>query len=395
MPIACLVVPALALTCELAGRPQLHDRPVVLSDDAGLRVAQLTDPAARRNVRPGQTLREAAALCPQITVLAPHPARYRRVAAALRDAMAGISPIVEQPEPGAVFADLRGLHLLYPRPGDVERAILQAAPPSLPARLGIAGERFTAGVAARSAAPGDAQRVPAGASAAFLADKPTAWLPLPPGDQARLQLFGIHTMGALAALPRHAVAAQFGADGESAWLAAGGADPSPVVPDPFVQAAVVERSHAEPPLVSRDAILHSAQQLLRRALRHPRASGRFVRRLRLRVVMEEERLWERSQALREPTSDRERLWLPIRAALERAQWDAPVVEMELELGALTAESGRQPSLFRDAARRRAQLQEMARHLTAQHGRSPLSQIVAVEPWSRIPERRYALMDYDP
>ena len=129
MPIACLVVPALALTCELAGRPQLHDHPVVLSDDAGLRVAELTDPAARRNVRPGQTLREAAALCPQITILAPHPARYRRVAATLRDAMAGISPIVEQPEPGAVFADLRGLHLLYPRPGDVERAILQAAPP--------------------------------------------------------------------------------------------------------------------------------------------------------------------------------------------------------------------------------------------------------------------------
>ena len=108
---------------------------MVLSDDAGLHVAQLTDPAARRNVRPGQTLREAAALCPQITILAPRPARYRRVAAALRDAMAGISPIVEQPEPGAVFADLRGLHLLYPQPrrrgaGDpAGRAAVPARPP--------------------------------------------------------------------------------------------------------------------------------------------------------------------------------------------------------------------------------------------------------------------------
>ncbi|PZC50350.1 MAG: DNA polymerase-4/protein ImuB [Chloroflexi bacterium] len=395
MPVACLVVPSLALACELAHRPQLQDHPVVLTDAAGLRVAELTAPAAQRNVRPGQTLREATALCPRITILEPHPAQNRRFADALRDAMASVSPIVEQPEPGAVCADLRGLDLLYPQPGDVERAILQAAPPAPAARLGVADERFTAYVAARSAQQGQAHRVPAGQSAAFLADKPTAWLPLPPDDQERLHLFGIHTIGALAELPRHAVAAQFGLAGETAWLAASGADPTPVAPDPFVHTAVVESSRAEPPLVSREAILHSTQQLLRRALRHPRASGRFVRRLRLRLVMEEDRLWERSQALREPMSDRDRLWLPIRSALERAELAGPVVELELELGALTAESGRQPSLFRDGARRREQLNEMARHLKAQHGRSPLSQIVPLEPWSRIPERRYALMDYDP
>lgn len=400
MPVACLVVPSLALACELAQRPQLQDHPVVLTDEAGLRVAELTASAAQRSVRPGQTVREATALCPRITILEPHPAQNRRVADALRDAMASVSPIVEQPEPGAVFADLQGLDLLYPQPGDLERAILQAAPPAPAARLGLANERFTAYVAARSAQPGAAQRVAPGQSAAFLAGKPIAWLALPPDDQERLQLFGIETIGALAALPRHAVAAQFGRAGEIAWQAATGADPTPIAADPFVHTAVVESSRAEPPLVSQEAILHSTQQLLRRALRHPRASGRFVRRLRLRIVLEDDRLWERSQALREPMSDRDRLWLPIRSALARAELAAPVVEIELELGALTAESGRQPSLFRDAARRREQLNEMARHLQVQRdttwrGRSPLSQIVELEPWSRIPERRYALIDYDP
>jgi hypothetical protein len=29
------------------------------------------------------------------------------------------------------------------------------------------------------------------------------------------------------------------------------------------------------------------------------------------------------------------------------------------------------------------------------GHSPVAQVVGVEPWSRLPERRYALMDYDP
>ena len=395
MAIACLVVPSLALACELVERPQLQGRPVALTDEAGLRVAQITPEAGRRSVRPGQTLREATALCPQIAILEPHPARHRRVADALCEALGGVSPIVEQAEPGTVFADLSGLDLLYPQPGDVEQAILRAAPQTPPARVGVAGERFTAYVAARSAPRQRFLRVPPGESAAFLADKPVAWLPFTTDDRERLRLFGIETIGALAALPRHAVAAQFGTRGEAAWLAAGGADPTPVAPDPFLHMSVVESSPADPPLVSREAVLHNAQQLLRRALRHPRASGRFVRRLRLRAVMEEDQLWERSQALREPMSERARLWLPIRSALERAEFSGPIVELELELGALTAESGRQPSLFRDAARRREQLDEMARHLKVQHGRSPLAQIVEVEPWSRIPERRYALMDYDP
>jgi len=395
MAIACLVVPSLALACELVERPHLQDAPVALTDDAGLRVTQITPQAGQRSVRPGQTLREATALCPQIAIIEPHPARHRRIANALRDALSSVSPIVEQAEPGAVFADLTGLDLLYPHPGDIEHAILHAAPDAPPARVGVASERFTAYVAARSAPPQQSLRIPPGESAAFLAAKPVTWLPFTPDDRERLRLFGIETIGALADLPRHAVAAQFGARGDVAWLAASGADPTPILTDPFVHLSVVESSPADPPLVSREAILHSAQQLLRRALRHPRASGRFVRRLRLRAVMEDEQLWERSLALREPMSDRERLWLPIRSALDRTEFGRPIVELELELGALTAESGRQPSLFRDTARRREQLNEMARHLKAQHGRSPLAQIVELEPWSRIPERRFALMDYDP
>ena len=38
---------------------------------------------------------------------------------------------------------------------------------------------------------------------------------------------------------------------------------------------------------------------------------------------------------------------------------------------------------------------MVRHLKVRYGQSPLARVVAVEPWSRIPERRLALMDYDP
>jgi len=36
-----------------------------------------------------------------------------------------------------------------------------------------------------------------------------------------------------------------------------------------------------------------------------------------------------------------------------------------------------------------------RQLKVRFGRSPMTQVVEVEPWSRLPERRFALMDYDP
>ena len=142
--------------------------------------------------------------------------------------------------------------------------------------------------------------------------------------------------------------------------------------------------------------MFAIEQLLIRALRHPRALTRFVRYVRLRVTSEDEQLWERLRVTREPVGDRERLRQAIRPVLEHAEYPGPVSAVELELGGLTAESGRQPSLFdRERVWHREQMDEMVRHLKVRYGESPMARMVEVEPWSRIPERRWALMDYDP
>ncbi|MBT5772953.1 MAG: hypothetical protein HOH95_01100 [Dehalococcoidia bacterium] len=81
--------------------------------------------------------------------------------------------------------------------------------------------------------------------------------------------------------------------------------------------------------------------------------------------------------------------------IEYAEFPGLIAELELELSGLTAEQARQAGLFTDHARRREQLDDMVRQLKTRFGRSPMTQIVEVEQWSRLPERRYALMDYDP
>lgn len=435
MSIACLLVPSLALTCELVERPQLVGRPVALADEAGLRVYEATPEARQRGVRAGMTLREAVALCPALAVLEQRPARIVRAAERLVEAVEQVSPLVEEVEPGVVLADLVGLEGLYPDPGQLAAALLEATPPELRPRLGIAEERFTAIAAADAAGaapePGlpppdlrpdprgvfdmtpsplvegatartavlDATprwvRVAPGESADFLAAHPARLLPLDVAALAQLALFGIRTVGEFAALPRHAVAAQFGTAGDRAWLAATGADPTPVRPRPYARERVIERSQAEPPLVSRESMALHARQLLQRAMRQPRASRRFVRFVRLRVVTDDDRLWEKSQTLREPTGDRDRLLIVLHSFIEYSEFPGPISELELELGGLTAEQARQSGLFLDHARRREQLDQMVRQLKVRFGRSPMTQVVEVEPWSRLPERRFALMDYDP
>ena len=400
MPIyACLLIPSLALQCALAEEPGLPGRPVALADEDGLRVAEATIEARERGVQAGQPLREAVALCPALTVLEPHPMRVARSAEAMVEVLHAVSPLVEEAASGEVYADLLGTEGLYPRPELLEQALRAEAELRLPAALrpalGIAGARFTARVAAHAAGPGCTLRVADAEAAAFLADRSAALLPLDREAHATRQMLGLTTIGSFATLPRHAIEAQFGVAGGLAWLAARGADPSPVRPRFVPEEQVEERVQAEPPLISREAILRTVEQLLGRAMRQQRAHQRFVRVLRLRVVTEDGRLWQRVQALKEPTGDRERLWVTLRTLLEVADFGGPVAELSLSLGGLTAESGRQGGLFQDRARRREELDQMVRHLKVRYGQSPIARVVAVEPWSRIPERRHALIDYDP
>ncbi|MPZ98670.1 MAG: DNA polymerase Y family protein [Dehalococcoidia bacterium] len=394
--VACLAIPSLAFQCELAGRPGLQGAPVALSDEARGRVADANREAAAHGVRAGMTLRDAVGLCPTLHVLEPRPAHVARYADALVEVMAAVSPLVEAAEHGIVFADLRGTEGLYPAIQDVQRAVFAGVPAALAPRLGIAGHRLTALVAATRAGPGATVHVTTEDAAAFLAPEPVSCLPLSVEAVERLRLLGIDTCGQFAALPRHAVEAQFGFEGGAAWLAACGEDPRPLYPRPWERERVVEQVQAEPPLVSRESVLHALEQMLGRALRHPRARHRFVRQVRLRGETERGGLWEREQVLREPVGDRARLWTLLRSLVEYATFPGPLSLVTLELSGLTRESGRQRSLLDvEQTRRREQLDEMVRHLKVRFGASPIARVVDVEPWHRLPERRYALLEYDP
>jgi DNA polymerase-4/protein ImuB len=248
--------------------------------------------------------------------------------------------------------------------------------------------------AAVTSAPGEACVVPAGRETAFLSPLDISLLPCSPDTLRRLELLGLRTIGDLAALPLGAVQAQFGPEGRRLWELAHGLDREPLRPRRHEESASERLTFSEP-TVSTGALLTAGRQLLSRLFRQPALHGRAVRQMRLRAALSDGRSWERTVTFREATADRDQMLYVLRCTLEAALLSRPVEEVELTLSGLTGETGKQEGLFAEKGRRLAQLEEALRQLKARFGQSPVYHVVEVEPWSRIPERRLALIDYDP
>ena len=70
-------------------------------------------------------------------------------------------------------------------------------------------------------------------------------------------------------------------------------------------------------------------------------------------------------------------------------------ELELELVGLSYESGKQASMFEGKGRLWRQVEEAVRQLGAQSSHPSLGKVMPLDPASRIPERRAALLEMEP
>lgn len=396
--VACIWIAQLPLRVEILRHPAWDGRPLVLGGAPGERkIVQLCSPEAEAaGIRPGLPLREVVPLCPEAMVLQPDPVRTATVLEAVLADLQRVSPAVEPAEDGYFFLDLRGLQAMYGELAALEEAIHAAVPALLRPRLGFANGKFAAAVAARMAEPGSTARscvIPASETQDFLAPLSVRHLlMLEPAAQQRMELLGLHTIGDLAALPFNAVQSEFGPEGARAWRMAHGKDTEPVVARPVVT-SVQDGLRFDDPLGSVDAVMAAIDQLLAHTYSQPALQGRSVRQVRLRALLSDGTSWERLYTYKEALSTRDaaRRALASKLDLPNGLPPAPIEELALELLGLSGEAARQPGLFVARARQLAEIAEAARQLRARYGRVPLYHAIEVEPWSRIPERRWALV----
>jgi DNA polymerase-4/protein ImuB len=395
--IAAVRILNFALRVAVLNQPELDGAPLVLGPSQGERPKALdcTPEAAELGIRAGMSLRDVMATCPFTQVIPTNPVREEGVAAQLLLSLEALSPLVEADptEPGCWYLDLHGLERLSGSPAQIAGQILQVIPPALRPRIGLADGKFPARIAAGRAAPGSFVLISPRETRAALAHEPITSLPAPFEVIQRFEHLGISTLGILAELPAPAVAARFGPEGHRLWELANGRDAA-AVQSRQPQDVIIEQIELPAPTASRDTLLLGLRLLVARASHHRAIQHRGARKVRIRAIYESGDSWEKQITMRDPARG-DRLFELLRLRFQALELPQPVSDLAIELSELTKETARQEFLDGLRATQTRPLIDAAQQLKSRYGASPLFHIVEVEPWSRIPERRHALMPYDP
>jgi nucleotidyltransferase/DNA polymerase involved in DNA repair len=413
---ACVWIPLFPLRCEEVRHEELTTCPTaLLAPETTRKLWQVSSLARHAGVKPGMTVSQAIGLCPALRLIEPDPVHYDERFAGLLSALNEVSPVVEPGELGLAYVGTDGLEGIYGSSGkimDVIKRMLEGwnvglseagntvQLSNLPTfRLGWGHGKFTAWVAASRTKRSEAIIVPIGEEQKFLASQPIAVLPLDTDTHRRLRQLGIRTLGALAALPEEAIAAQFGAEGRRFWRLAAGRVTEPVVgqvaPEPIAMALTFFT-----PVGERELLARSLEQLITRALKHPRRIGWRVHAMRLRADLEGGGSWLVTALLKDPTADSARIAAPFKTRLEQSPPTGAVERLILEFTAFAPGTAELQLFARDAhsaarAGQQRALQSAAREIRMRLKRAVLYHVIEVQPWSRFPERRYALIDYEP
>ena len=343
-----------------------------------------------QGVTAGMLLSQAQSRCPEAIVIRANPPLYQEAWNNILEALEQLCSAVEDGGVGCAYGDIGGLASFYRGEDRLARALLSAAPTNWGAHIGIALSRFSAYLAATTSPPGRWSQVPVDV-ATYLAPFPMDVLPLPQQVIGRFHSFGLHTLGQIATLPFNGLQAQFGSQGKLAWELANGIDRRPLSPR-RPQTVVRETAIFPSPVTTIEALLIAIENLLGKAFSRTGLRGRCARVALLEAEIAGAPPSTKRITFKEPVAGKEKAHLVFKKLLGDLRLPGPVESLSLTLSGIGGEAGRQASLFSDV-RQRDNLHEALRELEARFGTVPMYLVREVEPWSRIPERRRALVPY--
>jgi protein ImuB len=394
--IVCVLLPRFQLTVAVGDRESLLTEPAALAPEPGreAKVGEVSLAAEAFGVRAGMPLGEALSRCPQLALVPPDPDGVADAWERLIVRLESIGAAVEPERPGLACFDARGLRGLH---GGTLARVLEAARVALrrPARFGAGPSRFCALAAATRArvrrpivVTGDAA-----AARAYLAPLPVALLrgrretAALPDALGRL---GVTTLGDLAALSADAVADRFGRTGLLARELALGQDAALA---PRLPTERLEEELDLPEALSGGQLDRALGLLIDRLLARRERDGRSLRAVVIAATLVEGGTWREQVAFREALADPARMRLALAPRL--AQLPAPAERLRLAVARFGPAASDQRSLLDgDVATRRARLREGVRQARAAAGPDAALRVLAVDPDSRVPERRAVLTPFE-
>ncbi len=385
--ILCVLMPHFFLRCEVSRRPYLGRLPAVVVQESGSQKLVLDHAPELADLQPKMDLQQALSRHDDIRLVHADAAYYGRRFNQILDALENTSPLVEGPEPGLAYLGMDGLQLIYKRDEDFVAAVRAVVPPEFVTRIGLGCSKFLAYLAARQS-PENSGFQTLYDDLSCLRDIPCDVLPVSPLSLKKLREFGIHTLGQIANLPPGPLQSQFGPEGKRIWELAQGRDAAPLYPRSLEQ-AVEENTTLNWVTTSVEALLSTVEALLVKVLAAHDFHGRGIACLEVWTQGGDSRRWEKTVNFKEPAMAARSALPRLRYFLENYPQPGPVDQVGIRITRLACGTGRQQSIF-SAVRSRDNLLDDIRQLDFRLGDHQVYQVKEIEPWSRIPERRYAL-----
>jgi DNA polymerase-4 len=390
MKFLCVLLPHFPLRCEVLRNNAVESCPTLVlqpKDAVSSQKLVLDYSPELENIQRGMSVQQALSLHGDVRLVYADIPHYRSIFNKVLDALELKSPLVEGANLGCAYLGLDGLHSIYPDDSILIKNVKEAIPATFAVRMGIAEGKFPAYLAALYSPP-QGYRILTGKMEAFLKELDCDVLPVSLKSKNKLRDLGIRTLGQIASLPRGAVQSQFGPEGRMIWELAGGYDDTPLYPR-CSEEMIEESTTLSSMTVSLEAILVMIESLLSRAFARDSLKGRGISRITLWTRRWGSGHWEQDIRFKEPAMDIKSALSRIKPVLENCPQPGPVEQIGIRLSGLSCRRGRQRSLFSEV-RAKDHLLEDIKQLELRLGSPQVFKIKEVEPWSRIPERRYAL-----
>lgn len=303
---------------ELARRPHLRGRPVIVGGESRSVVLAATYEARAFGVHSAMPMAQARRMCPQAIVLPPDQGTYRAVSASVMAILGEVTALVEKVSVDEAFLDVSGARRRLGTPSRIAELVRDRVRRELEVTcsVGIAGTKFVAKLASGMAKPDGVLLIPRAATVEFLHSLPVEAL-WGVGSRTReaLARWGITTVAQLAeaevSTVQRAVGAVAGAHlHDLAW----GRDPRPVTPGREEKSVGAETTFERDTADLADLQAHLVR-LSDRCAVQLRGRGLVARTVSIKVRSADFRTLTRSRTLGVPTDTAREISLAARELL--------------------------------------------------------------------------------
>ena len=401
--IACLRIPNFPWQVEVVRHPEIQDRSAIVSGRTiDLSEESISSPGNALSSRvvlasspdlvdvvPGMPLSEATARYRGVLVIEADTPLYAFTFDEILKNLECITPHIEAAAPsGLAYVDIWGLEGLYDDDAHLVQLLVSAAQ-NFDLRIGIGNNKWLAYTASLLSRANDSRKV-TGEPGRFLEQLPVDSLPIPYELIKKMHTFGLTTMGHISDAPRGPMEAQFGPIGGTVWELANGIDSRPLIPKRNVL-KVSEHLDFPDPTTSLSAIVPAIESLLIRAYGRAQLLHRFARQANIQSQVFQHASWSMRVAFKDPAGNKNQALFAIKSKLNMATFPGPLEDIRLTLSGITGEVGRQESMWKDVKLNDDLHETISQLGTRLKIAPPVYRVRELEPWSRIPERRYALV----